>query len=496
MSQLEDVQIPVKRPDRFYINGEWVSPSSSSSEIDVVDSGTEMIYFRTPIAAAEDMSRAVAAARQAFDEGPWPRLTHAERAHQLFAIATELRRRSDDLGQIWTRQSGVLNSIAQGVSARGAAAYEYYGGLAASYPFEERTDPTAGGAFGLLRHEPVGVVGAIVPWNSPLIVLAYKVAPALLAGCTVVVKASPEAPGEALVLAEIADAVGIPPGVINVVTADREISELLVTDARVDKISFTGSTRAGQRIATLLGDRIARYTLELGGKSAAVILDDADIDTTAETLANAECYLTGQVCSSLTRVIVGQEQHQDLVDALAASFSRVQVGSPFDSASEMGPLATRSQRERVEGHISTAVDDGAVLVTGGGRPDHLSRGFYVEPTVFDRVDNSSRLAQEEVFGPVLSVIVAKDERHAIHLANQSIYGLNASVFTADVDRALDVAGKLRTGTVGHNAFRTDFGMAFGGFKQSGVGREGGKVGLLPYLETKAVILNEVPRGRA
>jgi acyl-CoA reductase-like NAD-dependent aldehyde dehydrogenase len=313
-----------------------------------------------------------------------------------------------------------------------------------------------------------------------------------LAGCTVVLKCSPEAPGDAYVVAEIAESIGLPPGVLNVVTADREVSELLVRDDRVDKITFTGSTAAGQRIASICGARIARCTLELGGKSAAVILDDMDLNEAATTLAGAECMLSGQVCSSLTRIIVSRRRHDDLVAALAEAFSQVRVGDPFDPDTQMGPLVSSRQRDRVEGYIAQGVEQGAILATGGGRPKDLDRGYYVEPTVFGNVDNSSTIAQEEIFGPVLTVIPADNEDHAVALANESIYGLNASVFTHDVDRARQVARRLRSGTVGHNAFRTDFSIAFGGFKRSGIGREGGIEGLLPFLETKTVILEGVP----
>ncbi len=279
---------------------------------------------------------------------------------------------------------------------------------------------------------------------------------------------------------------------VNVVTADREVSELLVRDTRVDKITFTGSTAAGQRIASICGARIARCTLELGGKSAALILDDMDLNEAARTLARAECTLSGQVCSSLTRIVVTRRRHDELVDLLASAFSEVRVGDPFDPATEMGPLVSSRQRDRVEGYIAKGIDQGADLVTGGGRPKDLDRGYYVEPTVFANVDNSSVIAQEEIFGPVLTVIPADDEDQVVATANDTIYGLNASVFTNDVDRARQVARRLRSGTVGHNAFRTDFGIAFGGFKQSGIGREGGVEGLLPFLETKTVILEGVP----
>jgi acyl-CoA reductase-like NAD-dependent aldehyde dehydrogenase len=493
MSLADETTAPVRNADRFFIGGEWVQPSSDS-KIDVIDSGTEELFFSVAEAQAADISRAVGAARQAFDTGPWPRLTHAERAEYLRAIGAGLRERAEALGQIWPRESGVLFKIAQYSGPGAAATFDYYAGLADTYPFEEPAQPTAGGQFGLIVREPVGVVGAIVPWNAPLSLISYKIAPALLAGCTVVLKSSPEAPGEGYIVAAAAEAAGLPPGVLNVVTADREVSELLVRDPRVDKITFTGSTAAGRRIASICGERIARCTLELGGKSAAVILDDMDLEAAARTLAGAECFLSGQVCSSLTRIVVTRRRHDELVDALAGAFSQIRVGDPFDGATQMGPLVASRQRDRVEGYIARGIADGARLATGGGRPKDLERGWFVEPTVFGNVDNSSAIAQEEIFGPVLSVIPAEDEADAVAVANDTIYGLNASVFTNDIDRARQVAGQLRSGTVGHNAFRTDFGVAFGGFKQSGIGREGGTEGLLPFLETKTVILEGRPAG--
>ena len=495
MSAARTTTAPVRHPDRLFIDGAWVE-SSSDEIIDVIDSGTEEVYYRVAAAAPDDMARAVAAARRAFEEGPWPRLTHAERADVLRALAAGIGERGEVLGQLWPRETGTIFKNAQYAGRIGAGAISQYAALSDTFPWEEEGPPTAGGSFGLLVREPVGVVGAIIPWNAPVALICHKIAPALLAGCTVVLKSSPEAPGEGYVFAEVAEEIGLPPGVLNVVTADREVSELLVTDPGVDKITFTGSTAAGRRIAALCGERIARCTLELGGKSAAVILDDMDLGTAAKTLARAECALNGQVCSSLTRVIVNRNRHDELLDALASSFSQTRVGDPFDESTQLGPLVSDRQRERVEGYIAKGVAEGATLATGGGRPQDLDRGYFVEPTVFGNVDNHSTIGREEIFGPVLSVIAAADEQDAVRIANDTIYGLNASVFTNDVDRARAVARELRAGTVGHNAFRTDFGMAFGGFKQSGIGREGGKEGLLPFLETKTVILEDTPAGYA
>jgi acyl-CoA reductase-like NAD-dependent aldehyde dehydrogenase len=389
---------------------------------------------------------------------------------------------------MWPRESGVIAAVANGAAFGAKHTFDYYAGLADTFQWERPTRPGRGG-FGLVIKEPVGVVGAIIPWNAPMGLISMKLAPALLAGCTVVLKSSPEAPGEGYLISEAAEAVGLPPGVLNVVTADREVSELLVRDPRVDKITFTGSTAAGRKIASICGERIARCTLELGGKSAAVILDDADVETAAQALAQAECLLSGQVCASLTRIVVTRSRHDDMVEALASAFSKVKVGDPFDPVSQMGPLAAERQRTRVEGYIAKGVETGATLATGGGRPKDLDRGWYVEPTVFGNVDNKSVIAQEEIFGPVLSVIAADDEDDAVRIANDTIYGLHGAVFTNDVERAREVAGQMRTGAIGHNGFKSDFDMGHGGFKQSGIGREGGVDGLLPFLESKAVLLD-------
>lgn len=481
----------LRHPDRFYINGEWVRPSSDSA-FDVISPATEELFVRVAEAQEADINRAVAAARQAFDHGPWPRMTHAERAGYLRAIAAKITERAEDIGVVWPNEAGVIHALAKAVHVSVARTYEYYAGLADTFSFEERHTPLGGGELALLVREPVGVVAAIIPWNGPVMLIAYKLAPALLAGCTVILKASPEAPGMAYIFAQIAEEIGLPPGVVNVVTADRAVSEQLVRHPGVDKISFTGSSAAGKKIASICGERIARFTLELGGKSAALILDDYDVETAAQALIAPACRLTGQVCASLTRIVVPRRRHDQFVEALAASFGAVRVGDPFDPATQMGPVAMRRQRDRIEGFIAQGKAEGAKLATGGGRPAHLNRGYFVEPTVFANVDNNSTIAREEIFGPVLSVIPADNEAHAIEIANDTVYGLNNAVFTNDPDRAYKVARQLRSGTVGHNVYRADFSVAFGGFKQSGIGREGGTEGLLPYLETKTVILDGVP----
>ncbi|SFY45166.1 betaine-aldehyde dehydrogenase [Paracoccus pantotrophus] len=483
-------RIELKHPGRFYIGGEWVEPAGTGT-FDVLDCATEEVAATVARAESADMRRAVQAARAAFDHGPWPRMTPAERAPFLERLAERLEAMNDDFARIWSIESGVVYRVAQpriGLFISGA--FRQYAAMAATYPFEvEQRSQT--GHRGLRVQEPVGVTAVIIPWNGPAGLLAYKVAPALLAGCTVIVKSAPEAPCSAYLFAEICDEIGLPPGVVNILTADRAESEELVRDPGVDKITFTGSTAAGRRIASAAGERVARVTLELGGKSPAVVLDDYDIETAANTLGGFFfAYLTGQVCHSLTRIIVPRAKHDAMVEALSAVAQGIVLGDPFDAATTSGPLALARQRDTVERYVAQGLAEGARLATGGRRPSHLNRGFFFEPTVFGNVSNDMTIAREEIFGPVLGVIAVEDEAAAIRTANDTIFGLNGAVFTNDRDRALRVARQIRSGTVGHNGPRTDFSIGFGGFRQSGIGREGGPEGLAAFLESKTIVLDE------
>lgn len=481
----------IENADKLYIDGKWTAPSTGST-FAVVTPSTEELFERVAEAFEPDIDRAVAAARTAFDRGAWTSLSHAERAVYLKAIGDILMARSSAVAHDWSSEMGIVLPAAQGVSAWAAGTYQYYASLAESFEFEKRM-PLQSGNFGLLVREPVGVVAAIIPWNAPPLLVAYKVAPALLAGCTVVLKASPEAPSAAYAVAAAAHEAGLPPGVLNVLTADRAASEALVRNPAIDKVTFTGSSAAGKRIASICGERIARCTLELGGKSAAVVLDDADMDRVADSMLGNATLMTGQVCAALTRVIVTRKRHDDLVDAIAARLGQVVVGDPLTQGTQMGPLAMRRQRDRVESYIESGKAEGAQLICGGGRPAQFDRGFYVEPTLFAGVSSGMTIAREEIFGPVLSVMPADDEDALVAIANDSDFGLSGGVFTPDADRAYRVARQMRTGTVGQNGESLDFfNIAFGGFKQSGIGREGGVEGLMPFLETKAIVLASAP----
>jgi aldehyde dehydrogenase (NAD+) len=340
----------------------------------------------------------------------------------------------------------------------------------------------------LVRREPVGVVGAIVPWNVPLFTTIAKLAPSLAAGCTVVLKPSPETPLDAIILAEALIEIGLPAGVVNILPAGRETGEYLVTHPGVDKISFTGSTAAGKRIAALCGERLRRYSLELGGKSAAIILEDADLESTMAGLLPAAMMNNGEACVAQTRILAPRDRYREIVDALSERVGAQKVGDPLDPATEVGPLAAGRQRDRVEKYIALGQEEGAKISVGGGRPVGLDKGWYVEPTVFIDVDNKMRIAQEEIFGPVVCVIPYGDAAEAVAIANDSDYGLSGSVWTADPQRGLDVARQVRTGTYTINGFTLDFGTPFGGYKQSGIGREFGPEGLELFLELKSVNL--------
>ncbi len=480
----------LKHPDRLFIGGEWVKPNSGR-QLTIVSPDTEQVAGHVAEADAKDMDLAVAAAREAFDNGPWPWMSPGERIEAMERLVAALRRRHPELAEAWSLQMGGLQSTAPYLTERGTMNLEDAIALGKKFDFikEAKSDNSP---HAYIVHEPVGVVAAIAPWNVPYMIMCAKLAPSLLSGCAVIMKPSPETPLEGYIIAECAEEAGLPAGVINLVPGEREASDHLVNNPGVDKVSFTGSTLAGKRIAEVCGSRIARCTLELGGKSAAVVMDDMPIEEAANILGGAITLVSGQVCAMLTRAIVPRARHDELADAIAGVMKGTQLGYSNDPEAQMGPLAMKRQLDRVESYIQAGQSAGADLVTGGGRPSQMNQGYFMEPTLFANVDNEMQIAQEEIFGPVLSLIPCDDEQDAIRIANESNYGLNGSVLTHDKDAAWRVARRIRTGNVGQNGMRNDFSLPFGGFKQSGIGREGGAQGLMHYLETKTILVDEAP----
>jgi len=473
--------------DKLFIGGQWVAPAGREV-IEVISPHTEEVVGRVPEGTTEDIDRAVAAARRAFDEGPWPRLSAEERIATVQRFADAYAARMMDLAQVITTEMGSPISFSQ--LAQTPAAWMMLTSFiqtAKDHPWEEERSGVLGSPV-IVRSEGVGVVGAIVPWNVPQFVTMSKLAPALLSGSTIVVKPSPETPLDAMVMAEIIEEAGIPEGVVSVIPAGREVGEHLVRHRGVDKIAFTGSTAAGRTIASICGEQLKRVTLELGGKSAAIILDDADLAATMEGLKFASLMNNGQACIAQTRILASRQQYDTVVEALAEMVGGMTVGDPNDPATEIGPLVAERQQERVDKYIALGQEEGARVVTGGnGRPAGLDRGWYVQPTVFADVDNSMRIAQEEIFGPVLAVIPYDDVDDAVRIANDSEFGLAGSVWTSDQELGMDVARRVRTGTYGVNKYSMDFVAPFGGFKASGIGREFGKEGLEHYLELKTIV---------
>ena len=473
-----------KAPDRFFIGGKWIEPISKQS-LEVISPVTEELIISYPEAGQADIDRAVAAARDAFDNGPWPRMSPSERAGYLRKVGALLTERLDDIAYSWTLQVGAPIMLTKKLVGQNPTLFNYYADLIETYPFVDERRRDDGGKVKVVK-EPVGVCAAITPWNAPLVLLSYKIAAGLAAGCTMVAKPSPETPLEAYILAECIEKAGLPAGVFNLVPAGRESGDYLVRHKGVDKVAFTGSTGAGKAIAAACSERLARVSLELGGKSAAVLLEDADFKAALPSLMVYTMPITGQVCFSLTRILVPESRKQEFLDLYLGAVSGIKVGDPFDPATQMGPLTMARQLARVQGYIAAGRAEGATVACGGGRPKGLDKGYYVEPTVFTDVQPDMKIAQEEIFGPVVSVMTYSDDEDAVRKANNSTYGLNASVYSADIERAYGVARRIRSGTVTINGVIIDPKHPFGGFKQSGMGREGGPEGLENYIETKTI----------
>lgn len=482
------------RQDEVFLAGRW-QPSEGGQLIDVRHPGNGELVGRARLASIADVDRAVAAARRSFDDGRWRAVPPAERSAVLHRAADILAAQADELADLMVSELGCPHSFARDHHIPSPLRnLRYYADLAASYRYDEiRTD---GKYHSVVTAEPVGVCAAITPWNAPLGTPILKVAPALAAGCSVVLKPAPETPLTVARLGEALAQAGLPEGVFSMLPGDREVGAYLVEHPQVDKVGFTGSTAAGRAIMSACGQRIARVTLELGGKSAAIVLDDADIDAVVPALMPMAMMLSGQACIAQTRVLVPRRLAAPMRDALAEALRAQTVGDPFDPDTVIGPLVSERQRERVLGYVDIATAAGASVVTGGGVPAGLDRGWFVSPTLLDKVDNTSQVAQEEIFGPVISLISYDDDTDAVRMANDSIYGLSGSVWSTDTDRAVALARQVRTGMVSINGFPQAKGTPFGGFKQSGIGREMGPEGLQAYLETKSIAIGPAADAQA
>jgi betaine-aldehyde dehydrogenase len=469
--------------DKFFIGGRWVAPGARET-IDVHNAGNGEVMGRVPAGGEKDAAAAVEAARDALEK--WSSTSAGERAVFLEKISAGLKARADELAKLIAQEVGMPIKLSSRIQAGlPIANFANYAKLVKDFSFEQRVGNS------LVVRDPVGVVVAITPWNYPLHQIALKVAPALAAGCTVVLKPSEVAPFNAFVLAEVIEAAGLPAGVFNLVTGfGPKVGEALVGHPAVDMISFTGSTRAGKRISELASQTVKRVALELGGKSASVILDDADLATAVKSTVNG-CYLnSGQTCTALTRMLVPQQKYEEAAKLAAEAAAAFKPGDPLAESTRLGPLSSQAQLERVRSFIKKGIDEGAQLVSGGAEPPEgaPAGGYYVRPTVFGKVRNDMTIAQEEIFGPVLSILPYRDEDDAVRIANDTPYGLAGAVWSGSDERAQRVARRLRAGQIDVNGGAFNMNAPFGGFKQSGHGREAGVYGLEEFLEYKSLQL--------
>jgi acyl-CoA reductase-like NAD-dependent aldehyde dehydrogenase len=479
---------------RLYIDGAWCGAGDGRT-YDLPNPATEEIVARVPNATRADMERAIAAARRAFDDGPWPRTTKHERSRLIRRIIDGMEKRKEDLRQLLISAAAaeyVSHPIQLDMPMQLMA---NYADLALSFEFERmlptiinETPMGAQAVSAMAYHQPVGVCGMIPTWNFPLFVSVQKLGPALAAGCTMVFKPSPYMPLIDLVLAEIIEACDLPKGVFNVVTGENpELGAMLVESPLVDKISYTGSVATGKRIMAAAAGTLKRVHLELGGKSAAIVLDDASLDLVAPYTSGPSFFHAGQGCAMCTRVLVPEKKHDEVVDRLASFVKMVvKIGDPADPSVMLGPVIREERRTKIEEYIESGKQQGAVLATGGGRPKDLPKGYFLQPTIFGAVRNDMRIACEEIFGPVLSVLPYKDEDDAVRIANESTYGLGGAIYSADRAKALQMAKRIRTGTLNINGAVSLIHLPFGGFKESGIGREGGWWGVNEYTEIQAI----------
>jgi aldehyde dehydrogenase (NAD+) len=466
--------------DRFYIDGAWQKPAGTET-IDVRSASTEETIGRVPKGTAADVDRAVAAARRAFDTS-WSRTTPAERAEWLHKLAAALEARVNDIANTISQEVGMPIRMSTMIQAQlPVTVTKTFATLAATLHLEEQVENS------IVVREPFGVAGAITPWNYPLHQIMLKVAPAIAAGCTIVLKPAELAPLNAGHLAEACLEIGLPPGVLNIVNGSGSVvGEAIVRHPDVDMISFTGSVRAGQRVSAVAAETIKKVTLELGGKSAFVVLDDAPFDKAIPAGVNNAMLNSGQTCSAWTRMVVPRARMPEALELAAATAARLTLGDPLDPKAKLGPVISANQRDIVEGYIRKGLAEGARVIAGGRRPEGFARGYYLEPTIFADVTSKMTIAQEEIFGPVLTILPYDTEEEAVGIANDSIYGLAGGVWSGDKERAIAVARRIRTGQVDVNGGRFNPFAPFGGYKRSGIGREFGKYGLEEYLQIKSI----------
>ncbi|MEN9715325.1 MAG: hypothetical protein RJA35_792 [Actinomycetota bacterium] len=473
--------------DDHFIGGEWVR-SLSDLRVDVVNPATEEIWGHVPDANLEDVNAAVLAAKKTFESGAWSRIGAAKRAEVMLRFADELAARGEEMGRTITSENGTPISESGAAAAHSAGILRYYAGLADFVDQDDRRPfPGGTGKYTQVYREARGVCLLIAPWNFPLTLVMVKLAPALIAGNTVVIKPATETPLDLRVLLDAAVAAGVPAGVINLLTGGREAGGLMVKHPDIAKVAFTGSTGAGRIIATQCAQLLRPVTLELGGKSASIILPDANVEDFAKILNRTCLRNTGQTCYNSTRILAPRSIYNDVVDAVSTTVAETPIGDPFDPSTVYGPSASAAQRDRVAEYIRIGIDEGARVTVGGeGLPDGIDRGFYVRPTVFADVDNRMRIAQEEIFGPVLVVIPYDDEDHAVRIANDSPYGLGGSIFTSNPDAAEQMARRIETGSVGINFYGSNLAAPFGGWKDSGLGMEYGPEAIGAYVRMKSI----------
>ncbi|MDH6196071.1 aldehyde dehydrogenase (NAD+) [Mycobacterium frederiksbergense] len=465
---------------RLFIDGQFRAADKVEP---VVEAATGHLLGQGSSATESELDDAVTAARTALDG--WRSASPDERADVLNRFAAALKERTASTSELCTRENGMPIALSRGVNGSfPAALLHYYAEMAADSDVEEIRPSMIGHT--IVRREPVGVVGAITPWNYPQALAVMKIAPALAAGCTMVLKAAPETALDALILGEAAAEAGLPPGVLNIAPGGAAAGAFLVQHPGVDKVAFTGSTVAGRLIGEVCGKLMRPVTLELGGKSAAIVLDDADLDVTMRGLKNASFVNNGQTCHLSSRILAPRSRYDEVVDAVAALAEGLSVGDPLEESTDVGPLVSSRQRDRVLDYVRIGESEGAKLVVGGSIPEDQPRGWFVSPTVFANVENSARIAQEEIFGPVVTVIAYDTDTEAVDLANDSEFGLGGSVWSSDTDRAINVARAVRTGTIGVNEYQLDIQAPFGGVKASGIGRELGPEGLAAYQTLKSI----------